>query len=62
MMIGNSGEGGKVDFTGRYEPAPDEVARALHQGLRRQLKTLFGILIAVLVVAGVVRGSCSARS
>ncbi|MCG5217372.1 YcxB family protein [Streptosporangium soli] len=41
-----------MDFTIRYEPAPDEVARALRQGLKRQLITVYRILPSVLVVAG----------
>jgi YcxB-like protein len=41
-----------LDFTVSYEPAPDEVARALYQGLKRQLMALYGVLCAVLVVAG----------
>ncbi|TMR93028.1 YcxB family protein [Nonomuraea basaltis] len=54
MMIGTSDEGGTVDFTVRYEPAPDEVARALHQGLKRQLTAVYRTLPSVLVVAGIV--------
>ncbi|GAA3535521.1 hypothetical protein GCM10022419_013890 [Nonomuraea rosea] len=41
-----------MDFTIRYEPAPDEVARALRQGLKRQLVMVYRILPSVLVVAG----------
>jgi len=53
-MTGISGKGGMVDFTVRYEPTSDEVARALHQGLKRQLTTVYRILPSVLVVAGLV--------
>ena len=53
-MTGTSGKGGMVDFTVRYEPTSDEVARALHQGLKRQLATIYRVLPAVLVVAGLV--------
>ncbi|MFI9846431.1 YcxB family protein [Nonomuraea sp. NPDC051941] len=41
-----------MDFTIRYEPAPDEVARALRQGLKRQLTAVYRFLPSVLVVAG----------
>ncbi|MEV6031325.1 YcxB family protein [Nonomuraea sp. NPDC052116] len=41
-----------MDFTIRYEPAPDEVARALRQSLKRQLTAVYRFLPSVLVVAG----------
>ncbi|WP_433436118.1 YcxB family protein [Nonomuraea sp. CA-141351] len=43
-----------VDFTVRYEPTPDEVARALGQGVRQQLKIAYRALPVVLVVSGLV--------
>lgn len=53
MMIATSDKGGTVDFTVRYEPSPDEVARALDQGLTRQLRTLYVALPVALAGAGV---------
>ncbi|GAA3696383.1 hypothetical protein GCM10022224_072530 [Nonomuraea antimicrobica] len=41
-----------MNFTVDYEPTPDEVARALKLGLRRQLKVPIRTLIAVLLVLG----------
>ncbi|MEV4116239.1 YcxB family protein [Nonomuraea sp. NPDC049695] len=41
-----------MDFTVRYEPSQDEVARALLQGVRRQYRILFPALTGVLVVCG----------
>ncbi|MEV0616458.1 YcxB family protein [Nonomuraea sp. NPDC050404] len=41
-----------MDFTIRYEPAPDEVVRALRQSLKRQLVMVYRILPSVLVVSG----------
>ncbi|MBB6347044.1 YcxB family protein [Nonomuraea muscovyensis] len=52
MMIVASDEGGTVDITVRYELSPDEVARALQQGLNRQLRTLFVALPAAFTVSG----------
>lgn len=43
-----------MDITIQYELTPDEAARALHRGLRRQLRSVYVVLPAVLVVAGVV--------
>ncbi|MEJ3748985.1 YcxB family protein [Actinomycetes bacterium KLBMP 9797] len=43
-----------MHFTVSYEPAPDEVTRALFQGLRRQLKPIFLLMPVVLVAAGLV--------
>jgi hypothetical protein len=43
-----------MDFTVTYEPTPDEVARALRLGVRRQLRVFYWALPAVLVVAGAV--------
>ncbi|MEU8802124.1 YcxB family protein [Spirillospora sp. NPDC048819] len=43
-----------MDITIQYEVSPDEVARALHRGLKRQLRTVYLVLPAVLVVAGAV--------
>ncbi|MEV4250812.1 YcxB family protein [Streptosporangium canum] len=43
-----------VDFTVRYEPTPDEVARALGQGVRQQLKIAYLALPSVLIVSGLV--------
>ncbi|NUW33383.1 YcxB family protein [Nonomuraea sp. SMC257] len=41
-----------MDFTITYTPAPDEVARAFGQGLRRQLGALRVALPAILVLLG----------
>ncbi|MQY04211.1 YcxB family protein [Actinomadura macrotermitis] len=41
-----------TDFTVSYEPTPDEVARALHQGLKLQLRFLYLALPVLLVLAG----------
>ncbi|WP_329088262.1 MULTISPECIES: YcxB family protein [unclassified Streptosporangium] len=54
MMGTTSDEGGMVDFTVRYEPTPDEVARALQQGFKRQLKVTYLVLPSVLIVSGLV--------
>ncbi|MEU0568207.1 YcxB family protein [Nonomuraea sp. NPDC005983] len=43
-----------MDFTVSYRPTPDEVARALQQGTKRQLKVFYLALPAVLVVSGLV--------
>ncbi|MFB9679160.1 YcxB family protein [Streptosporangium vulgare] len=43
-----------VDFTTTYEPTPDEVARALGQGVRQQLKIAYLVLPSVLIVSGLV--------
>ncbi|MEU6424254.1 YcxB family protein [Microbispora sp. NPDC046973] len=43
-----------VDFTVRYEPTPDEMARALGQGLRQQLKVVYLALPPVLILSGLV--------
>ncbi|WP_214415353.1 YcxB family protein [Sphaerisporangium fuscum] len=43
-----------MDIEVRYQPTPDEVARALQQGLRRQLKVTYLALPAVLTVSGIV--------
>ncbi|GAA0576276.1 YcxB family protein [Actinomadura livida] len=40
-----------MDITLQYEATPEEVARALHLGLRRQLRGVYIVLPAVLVVA-----------
>lgn len=53
-MVNTSDEGGMVDFAVRYEPTPDEVARALKQGFRRQLKATYRVLPPVLIVSGLV--------
>lgn len=54
MMCHHTDEGGIVDFTVRYEPTPDEVARALGQGVRQQLKIAYLALPSVLIVSGLV--------
>ncbi|MGI5287813.1 YcxB family protein [Nonomuraea polychroma] len=41
-----------MDFTVRYRPSQEEVARALQQGVKLQLRVLLTTLIAVLVVCG----------
>ncbi|NRQ31596.1 YcxB family protein [Nonomuraea sp. NN258] len=43
-----------MDFTVTYHPSPDEVARALQQGLRRQLRLGYLAAPAALVLLGVV--------
>jgi hypothetical protein len=43
-----------VDFTVTYEPTPDEVARALAQVLKRQLRLTSLVLPSVLAVSGLV--------
>lgn len=43
-----------MDITLQYEATPEEVARALHLGLRRQLRILYVALWSVLAVAGTV--------
>ncbi|GAA3000456.1 YcxB family protein [Streptosporangium longisporum] len=43
-----------MDFTVTYEPTPDEVARALEQGVRQQLRTTYLILPLVLVASGLI--------
>src|SRR5690349_10673415 len=48
------GEGGGVDITVRCEPTSDEVVRAFSLGLRRQLTTLYAVLVGVLLVAAAV--------
>ncbi len=54
MMCHHTDEGGMVDFTVRYEPTPDEVARAFVQGVRQQLKIAYLVLPSVLIVSGLV--------
>ncbi|WP_431899091.1 YcxB family protein [Nonomuraea sp. bgisy101] len=55
MMVPNtSDKGGMVDFTLSYQPTPDEVSRALYQGVRRQLKRVYLALPAVLAASGLV--------
>lgn len=41
-----------MDFTISYQPTPDEVARALVEGMQRQLRAFRLLLPAVLVVGG----------
>lgn len=53
-MVATSDEGGTVDFTLRYQPTPDEVARAVGQGVKRQLKVAYVALPLVLAVSGLV--------
>ncbi|MQY08952.1 YcxB family protein [Actinomadura macrotermitis] len=43
-----------MDITVRYEPTSDEVVRAFSLGLRRQLVTLYAVLVGVLLVAAAV--------
>ncbi|GAA2683864.1 hypothetical protein [Nonomuraea recticatena] len=43
-----------MDFTVTYEPTPDEVARALAQVLKRQLRLTSLVLPSVLAVSGLV--------
>ncbi|MEV0195872.1 hypothetical protein [Nonomuraea sp. NPDC050691] len=48
--------GSTVDRAIEYTPAPDEVTRALGEGVRRQLRTLRVVFPAVLAAAGAVCG------
>ncbi|MGP3915561.1 YcxB family protein [Nonomuraea sp. 10N515B] len=41
-----------VDFTVRYQPSPEEVARALQQGVKLQFRALLTILLSVLAGCG----------
>lgn len=43
-----------MDFTVEYGPTPDEVARALQQGSKQQLKVAYVVLPSVLSVSGLV--------
>ncbi|MFA1548755.1 YcxB family protein [Actinomadura chokoriensis] len=43
-----------MDITVRYEPAPEEVVRAVQRGLRGQLAALYAVLVSVLVAGAVV--------
>lgn len=43
-----------MDFTLSYEPTPSEVGRACHEGLMRQLKPFYVVLVLVLVAGGVI--------
>ncbi len=52
MMCHHTNEGSMLDFTVRYEPTPDEVARALGQGIRQQLKIAYLALPSVLIASG----------
>ncbi|MFG1947369.1 YcxB family protein [Nonomuraea sp. NPDC048826] len=54
MMARLTDEGGPVDITVTYEPTPDEVARALDQGVRHQLRVMVVVASSFLVVAGLV--------
>ncbi|WP_067825178.1 YcxB family protein [Actinomadura kijaniata] len=43
-----------MDITVRYEPTSDEVLRAFSQGLRRQLVTMYAVLVGVLLAGAAV--------
>lgn len=43
-----------MDITIRYEPAPDEVARAFQRGLRSQLNAIYAVVASVLVAGAAV--------
>lgn len=43
-----------MDITVKYQPTPDEVARAFQRGLRSQLNAIYAVLVSVLIAGAVV--------
>ncbi|SEG69369.1 YcxB-like protein [Thermomonospora echinospora] len=52
-MVAFLDEGGMVDFTIEYELTPDEVGRALHRGLKLQLRAVRLAVPTILAVSGI---------